>query len=129
MAGAWRALVLVVGLAAVACVAQRSLSYEEIVNHALRFFNYGRRGQRLFGLLEAIPPPLTLEERNCTGNYFRLRHVRLLSVDCPQDSEREREREPGPAVQVPGVRRPAEVPEEATLESDSYKLPPVVRDQ
>ncbi|XP_010971454.1 15 kDa protein B [Camelus ferus] len=164
MAGAWRALVLVVGLAAMACVAQRSLSYEEIVNHALRFFNYGRRGQRLFGLLEAIPPPLTLnttttiplnfriketvcfstwlrrqprgcafreggEERNCTGNYFRLRHVRLLSVDCPQDSEREREREPGPAVQVPGVRRPAEVPEEATLESDSYKLPPVVRDQ
>ncbi|XP_031542515.1 15 kDa protein B-like [Vicugna pacos] len=175
MAGAWRALVLVVGLAAVACVAQRSLSYEEIVNQALRFFNYGRRGQRLFGLLEAIPPPLTLnttttiplnfriketvcfsiwfrrqprgcafrkggEERNCTGNYFRLRHVRLLSVDCPQDSEREDEGEreseregegegAETAVQVPRVRRSAGVPEEATPESDSSKLPPVVREQ
>ncbi|EPY89390.1 neutrophilic granule protein-like precursor [Camelus ferus] len=109
MAGAWRALVLVVGLAAMACVAQRSLSYEEIVNHALRFFNYGRRGQRLFGLLEAIPPPLTLEERNCTGNYFRLRHVRLLSVDCPQDSERERERGAG------GTGEPLRPPSPPTL--------------
>lgn len=56
MAGAWRALVLVAGLAAMACVAQRSLSYEEIVIQALRFFNQGRQEQRLFGLLEAIPP-------------------------------------------------------------------------
>ena len=42
MAGAWKALVLVAGLAAVACVAQRGLSYEEIVTQALKFFNQGR---------------------------------------------------------------------------------------
>lgn len=57
MAGAWRALVLVAGLAAVVSVAQRSLSYEEIINKALWFFNQGRPGQRLFRLLVAIPPP------------------------------------------------------------------------
>ncbi|XP_058405653.1 15 kDa protein B-like [Diceros bicornis minor] len=57
MAGVWKALVLMVGLAAVACVAQRSLSYEEIVTLTLQFFNQGRQGQPLFGLLEAIPPP------------------------------------------------------------------------
>ena len=51
---------LVAGLAAAACVAQRSLSYEEIVTQALRFFNQERKGQRLFGLLEAIPPPPSL---------------------------------------------------------------------
>lgn len=57
MARVWKVLVLVVGLAAVACLAQSRLSYEEIVNLALRFFNQGRRGQPIFGLLEAIPPP------------------------------------------------------------------------
>lgn len=57
MAGVWRALVLVVGLAAMACVAQRSASYEEIVTEALQIFNHGQRGQPLFGLLEALPPP------------------------------------------------------------------------
>lgn len=48
---------LVVGLAAMACVAQRRQSYEELVTQALRFFNYGRQGQPLFGLLEVLPPP------------------------------------------------------------------------
>lgn len=56
MARAWMALMLVVGLAATACVAQHHLSYEEIVTEALRIFNQGRRGQSLFGLVEAIPP-------------------------------------------------------------------------
>ena len=40
MTGAWKALVLLAGLAAVACVAQRGLSYEEIVTQALKFFNH-----------------------------------------------------------------------------------------
>lgn len=57
MAGAWRALVLVVSLAAIACVAQCRPSYEEIVTEALQIFNQGRRGQPLFGLLEAMPAP------------------------------------------------------------------------
>lgn len=48
---------LVIGLAAMACVAQRRLSYQETVSEALRIFNRWRRGQPLFGLLEAIPPP------------------------------------------------------------------------
>lgn len=56
MARAWMALMLVVGLAAMAHVAHRRLSYEEIVAKALRIFNQGRRGRSLFSLVEAIPP-------------------------------------------------------------------------
>lgn len=56
MARAWIALLLVAGLAAMAHVAQRRPSYEEIVTKALRIFNQRRRGQSLFGLVEAIPP-------------------------------------------------------------------------
>ncbi|KAM7063325.1 neutrophilic granule protein-like isoform 2-T2 [Molossus nigricans] len=115
MAGAWRALVLVVGLAAVACVAQRRQSYyEKLVTQALQFFNYGRQGQPLFGLLEALPPPSS-EERNCTGFFLRLRRFRVLTVDCPGRQEVLREKR-------------STSPEAATSEIDSSKLPPVVRD-
>ncbi|XP_023601234.1 15 kDa protein B-like, partial [Myotis lucifugus] len=56
MAGAWRALVLVAGLAAMACEAQhRRLPPERIATQALHFFNAGRQGQPLFGLLEVLP--------------------------------------------------------------------------
>ncbi|XP_037376244.1 15 kDa protein B-like [Talpa occidentalis] len=90
MAGAWRVLVLVVGLAAVACVAQRrrQLSYDQIVTLALRRFNQGRRGQSLFRLLEATPPPSSnstttpiplnfrIKETVCIVNRLRLRRPR-----------------------------------------------------
>lgn len=56
MAGAWRALLLVAGVAVMVCVAQRQ-SYEEIVTQALRVFNYGRLGKPLFRLLEVTPRP------------------------------------------------------------------------
>nr|XP_020771691.1 15 kDa protein B-like [Odocoileus virginianus texanus] len=69
MAGTWKALVLVAGLAAVACVAQRSLSYDEIVIQALKFFNQGRRGQRIFGLLESTPPPPDLNSTTIPLNF------------------------------------------------------------
>uniref|UniRef100_A0A8C6BHJ2 Uncharacterized protein n=1 Tax=Monodon monoceros TaxID=40151 RepID=A0A8C6BHJ2_MONMO len=103
MAGAWRALVLVARLAAMACVAQCSLSYEEIVTQALWFFNQGRQGQRLFGLWKPShhrlawiketnvghrAPVLTdpQEERNCTGIFFMLQHI-LPSLNRPLGSE------------------------------------------
>ncbi|XP_068413191.1 15 kDa protein B-like [Eschrichtius robustus] len=159
MAGAWRALVLVAGLAAAACVAQRSLSYEEIVTQALRFFNQERKGQRLFGLLEAIPPPPSLnsnttiplnfriketvcfllwhrrqprecpfrpggEERNCTGIFSMLQHIRLLSLNCPGDLDHERELKP----EVRRVRRSAGSPGADTPGTESSQLPPAVRD-
>ncbi|XP_059520924.1 15 kDa protein A-like isoform X2 [Myotis daubentonii] len=58
MAGAWRALVLVAGLAAMACEAQpRQGPQAKIVAQALQFFNAGRPGQPLFGLLEVLPTP------------------------------------------------------------------------
>ncbi|KAB0377837.1 hypothetical protein FD755_009415 [Muntiacus reevesi] len=154
MAGTWKALVLVAGLAAVACVAQRSLSYEEIVTQALRFFNQGRRGHRIFGLLESTPPPPDLnsttiplnfriketvcflswyhrrprqcpfreggEERNCTGAFFMLRQLRLLSLNCVRDGELE----PEPRR----VRRSAGSSGEDPPEPDSSNLPPAVRD-
>ncbi|XP_037684893.1 15 kDa protein B-like isoform X1 [Choloepus didactylus] len=56
MAGAWRAL-LVVGLAVMARVVHCQLSYETIAALAEQYFNQERRGQTLFRLLEAIPPP------------------------------------------------------------------------
>ena len=76
MAGAWKALVLVAGLAAVACVAQRGLSYVEIVTQALKFFNQGRRGQRIFGLLESTPPPpdLVRVRGSSPGSGYHLPH-------------------------------------------------------
>ncbi|KAJ1069345.1 hypothetical protein K5549_014295 [Capra hircus] len=148
MAGAWKALVLVAGLAAVACVAQRGLSYEEIVTQALKFFNQGRRGQRIFGLLESTPPPPGLnsttiplnfriketvcflfryrrrprqcpfreggEERNCTGSFFMLRQLRLLSLNCVPD--RELEPETSRRWSLPGWT------------SGSSNLPPAARD-
>ncbi|KAG3279805.1 neutrophilic granule protein-like [Ictidomys tridecemlineatus] len=57
MAGAWKALVLVVGLAVVSCEALRRLRYDDIVNRAVNIYNSGQRGKPLFRLLEAIPPP------------------------------------------------------------------------
>ncbi|XP_003483219.1 15 kDa protein B-like [Sus scrofa] len=160
MAGAWRALVLVAGLAAVVSVAQRSLSYEEIINKALWFFNQGRPGQRLFRLLVAIPPPnlnfttnIPLnfriketvcfstrfhlhrqprkcafreggEERNCNGTFFMLPQFRLLSFQCTEDPDRERELN----RQIPRVRRSAASSDVAPPETDISKLPPAARD-
>uniref|UniRef100_A0A8C3YMC7 Uncharacterized protein n=1 Tax=Catagonus wagneri TaxID=51154 RepID=A0A8C3YMC7_9CETA len=85
MAGAWRALVLVAGLAAVASVAQCSLSYEEIVTQVLQFFNQGRPGQRLFCLLETIPPPRLNFTTNIPLN-FRIKETVCFSTGlrCPR---------------------------------------------
>lgn len=64
MAGAWRALVLVAGLAAMACEAQhRPGPQARIVAQALQFFNAGRQGQPLFGLLEVLPTPRSVSVR------------------------------------------------------------------
>ncbi|KAM7063324.1 15 kDa protein B-like isoform 1-T1 [Molossus nigricans] len=149
MAGAWRALVLVVGLAAVACVAQRRQSYyEKLVTQALQFFNYGRQGQPLFGLLEALPPP---SSNSTTGTLlnFRIKETVCLSgrqrqpQECAfRDGGEERNctgfflrlrRFRVLTVDCPGRQevlreKRSTSPEAATSEIDSSKLPPVVRD-
>ncbi|KAM5189902.1 15 kDa protein B-like [Callospermophilus lateralis] len=63
MAGAWKALVLVVGFAVVSCEAHRRLRYEDFVNRAVNIYNRGQRGKPLFRLLEAIPPRLNFTIR------------------------------------------------------------------
>nr|XP_058144089.1 keratinocyte proline-rich protein-like [Dasypus novemcinctus] len=89
MAGAWRALLLVVGLAAVACVAHRRPSYERIVDQAVRFFNQGRRGGPLFRLLEATPPPRGNTTSRTIPLNFRIKETVCLSSqqrppqECP----------------------------------------------
>ncbi|XP_037684904.1 15 kDa protein B-like isoform X3 [Choloepus didactylus] len=88
MAGAWRAL-LVVGLAVMARVVHCQLSYETIAALAEQYFNQERRGQTLFRLLEAIPPP-HWEKKNCTGSFSRLPHFRLELLGCVTDPPRAR---------------------------------------
>ncbi|XP_006893015.1 PREDICTED: 15 kDa protein B-like [Elephantulus edwardii] len=157
MAGVWKALVLVVGLAAVACVAHRRQSYEEIVNQAVQFFNQGRGRKPLFRLLETIPPPPCFnitskiplsfriketeclstqqrrlqncafreggEERNCTGNFFRARNLRVLTLDCSRDTQRMLE-----AFLERRERRSVESSQDSPPEADLKKLPPAARD-
>uniref|UniRef100_A0A8C9BSF9 15 kDa protein B-like n=1 Tax=Phocoena sinus TaxID=42100 RepID=A0A8C9BSF9_PHOSS len=149
MAGAWRALVLVAGLAAMACVAQRSLSYEEIVIQALRFFNQGRQEQRLFGLLEAIPPLPSLNSNTMIPLNFRIKET-VCFLLWHRRQPRERPFRPGGAkrghrqdrkggqsmrvitsaslLQVHQVRRSAGSPGADTPGTESSQLPPAVRD-
>lgn len=55
---------LVAGLAAMACEAQhRQGPQARIVAQALQFFNAGRQGQPLFGLLEVLPTPRSVSVR------------------------------------------------------------------
>ncbi|MBZ3872430.1 15 kDa protein A [Sciurus carolinensis] len=68
MAGAWKALVLVVCLSVVSCVPRRRLRYNDIVTRALRIYNDGQRGKPLFRLLEAIPPALVSVCGLCLGS-------------------------------------------------------------
>lgn len=68
MAGAWKALVLVVGLAIVSCVARRRLTYDDIVTKALKIYNDGQQGNPLFRLLEAVPPQLVSVCGLCLGS-------------------------------------------------------------
>ncbi|ELV09687.1 15 kDa protein A [Tupaia chinensis] len=134
MAGAWRALVLVLGVAVVACVAHHRLTYEQIIAQALKSYNEGRQGEPLFRLLEATPPP-RLEERKCTGSFTRVLHIRALTLTCDRDCRRAAGLEGGAmagqergqpviamadSLQLPsGVR--------SSPEAKSTTLPPAVR--
>ncbi|XP_036985062.2 15 kDa protein B-like [Artibeus jamaicensis] len=155
MAGAWRALLLMAGVAVMACVARRQ-SYEEIVAQALRVFNYGRPGKPLFRLLEVIPPA-GKNSTTTTLLSFRVKETECLSgqrprqrqpQECPfKDGGEERNcngtffrlrRFRVLAVDCPRVQRPqpevvrekrsAESPGAATPDFDSSKVPAVVRD-
>ncbi|KAM5234271.1 15 kDa protein B-like [Hipposideros larvatus] len=151
MAGVWRALVLVVGLAAMACVAQRSASYEEIVTEALQIFNHGQRGQPLFGLLEALPPPSSSSTTKTLLN-FRIKETVCLSEGQQRQPQECAFKEGGEERNCTGVfairqhyrillvncrprqpevlrkKRSAGSSEAAASEVDTSKLPPVVRD-
>ncbi|XP_062971378.1 15 kDa protein B-like [Cynocephalus volans] len=153
MAGAWRALTLVVGLAVVACVAQHHPSYEEIVTQALKFYNEGKRGEPLFRLLEAIPPPSTNSTTRIPLN-FKIKETVCISTQQRQHQEcafreggeerictgefvtRRRwrflalgcDRNGGREPEAPRVRRSAGSSEAAPPKAESTKLPPVVRD-
>ncbi|KAM9185573.1 15 kDa protein A-like [Dugong dugon] len=152
MAGVWRALVLVVVLTVVACVAHR-LNYEEIINQAVHFFNQGQRGGPLFRLLEATPPPrlnsistiplnFRIKETVCLSNEWRPLEEcafreggeernctgnffkRGYSRILTIDCTRDRRR----AQEVLREKRSAESSEGTPPKAESSKLPPVVRD-
>ncbi|XP_006770630.2 PREDICTED: 15 kDa protein B-like [Myotis davidii] len=158
MAGAWRALVLVAGLAAMACEAQhRPDPQAKIVAQALRFFNAGRQGQPLFGLLEVLPTPRSNSTLR-TLVRFRIKETVCLSERQQQPAPQQcafrdggeertctsafgrlgRQRfllvdcSPGPERQQEGSpeqpeQPPAPPPEEAASDIDRSKLPPVAR--
>ncbi|XP_006914980.3 cathelicidin antimicrobial peptide [Pteropus alecto] len=152
MARAWMALMLVVGLAATACVAQRHLSYEEIVTEALRIFNQGRWGQSLFGLVEAIPPANS-NSTTRTKLSFRIKETVCISGrrreprECAFKADGEERNctgiffmghgrillvdcRPGPLRQPETFRekRSTESAKTASAGADTSKLPPAVRD-
>uniref|UniRef100_A0A8C2YU84 Uncharacterized protein n=1 Tax=Chinchilla lanigera TaxID=34839 RepID=A0A8C2YU84_CHILA len=79
MAGAWRVLVLVLGLAGVSCVRRPRLRYEDIVTKALKVYNDGQQGRPLFRLLEAIPPP-RLNSTSRVPLNFRIRETVCIST-------------------------------------------------
>lgn len=78
MTGTWKALVLVVGLAVVSCVARRRLSYNDIVTKALKIYNDGQRGKPLFRLLEVIPSGLNSTTRIPLN--FRIKETVCIST-------------------------------------------------
>ncbi|XP_054450467.1 15 kDa protein B-like [Pteronotus mesoamericanus] len=153
MAGVRRALLLTVGLAVMACVAQHPQNYEAIVTQALQFFNYGRPGQPLFRLLEATPRPGS----NTTTTMllaFRVKETVCLVGERRQPQECAF-RDGGEERNCTGSffrlwryriltvdcprgqkrqrkllreKRSAAPPEAAALDVDSSKLPPAIRD-
>ncbi|XP_070247237.1 15 kDa protein B-like [Myotis yumanensis] len=157
MAGAWRALVLVAGLAAMACEAQhRRVPQERVVAQALQFFNSERQGQPLFGLLEVLPTPRSNSTFR-TLVRFRIKETVCLSgrQQQPEPQQcafrdggeericksafRRRGRQgillvdcsPGPERQQEDSQEQPSAPppeEEAASDIDRSKLPPVVRD-
>nr|P26203.2 RecName: Full=15 kDa protein B; AltName: Full=P15H; AltName: Full=Protein P15B; Flags: Precursor [Oryctolagus cuniculus]AAB29404.1 BPI-modulating protein p15H isoform [Oryctolagus cuniculus] len=82
MAGVWKVLVVLVGLAVVACaIPHRRLRYEEVVAQALQFYNEGQQGQPLFRLLEATPPP-SLNSKSRIPLNFRIKEtVCIFTLD------------------------------------------------
>jgi hypothetical protein len=74
MARTWKALILVVGLAVVSCLARRHPSYDDIVAKALKFYNEVQQGRPLFRLLESTPPPrVSVWEAGTTGYFTPVR--------------------------------------------------------
>ncbi|XP_024421922.2 15 kDa protein B [Desmodus rotundus] len=152
MAGAWRALLLMVGVAVMACVARRQRD-EEIVTQALHVFNYARLGKPLFRLLEVTPRPgsnsttttllsFRVKETVClSGQQRRLQECAFRDGgeerNCSVAFFRLKRRRILSVDCPPGERRQQEVfrkkrsaasPEAATPDVDSSNLPPVIRD-
>uniref|UniRef100_A0A8D2JQ14 Cystatin domain-containing protein n=1 Tax=Sciurus vulgaris TaxID=55149 RepID=A0A8D2JQ14_SCIVU len=149
MAGAWKALVLVVCLSVVSCAPRRRLRYNDIVTRALRIYNDGQRGKPLFRLLEAIPPVLNstiriplnfrIKETVCISpqpqpqecafrengeertcsGEFSRLPVRFLTLTCDRDCGNQPQVSPRCSVGSP---------EDDLPEAEGTKLPAVVRD-
>ncbi|OBS60253.1 hypothetical protein A6R68_08630, partial [Neotoma lepida] len=79
MARLWKASVLVVALALVACEAQRPPTYEDIVEQAIEAYNNGRPGKPLFCLMDITLP----SDQNPTSNFplkFRIGETDCISI-------------------------------------------------
>lgn len=76
-------LVLVVGLAALSCVAQSRASYEEIVTQAVQIFNQGQHRQPLFRLVQTFPAP----DLNITGHS--LFNFQIKETVCQANQQRQ----------------------------------------
>ncbi|XP_038177250.1 LOW QUALITY PROTEIN: neutrophilic granule protein-like [Arvicola amphibius] len=74
----WKAFVLVVALAAVACEAIRRSRYEDIVNQAIEGYNNGRPGKPLFRLVDYTVLPL-LTSTSIILLEFRIKETECLS--------------------------------------------------
>ncbi|KAM6160952.1 15 kDa protein A-like [Erethizon dorsatum] len=79
MPGAWKVLVLVLGLAGVSCVRRPRLRYEDIVTEALKVYNEGQQGRPLFRLLEATLPS-RLNSTTRVPLNFRIRQTMCIST-------------------------------------------------
>ncbi|XP_066207752.1 15 kDa protein B-like [Saccopteryx leptura] len=78
MAGAWRVLVLVAGLAAMASVAQSQQSHRQIAVQVLETINDGQsQGQPLFRLVEVMPLPSP--DPNTKRLQFRIKETVCLA--------------------------------------------------
>ncbi|XP_052585791.1 neutrophilic granule protein-like [Peromyscus californicus insignis] len=104
MARLWKAFVLVVALALVACEAQRPPTHEDIVEQALEAFNNGRPGKPLFCLIDVTMP----SGQNPTSN-FPLKFS-ISETDCISVPERQPQNcnllENGVSLLLPAPRLP-----------------------
>ncbi|CAH6777636.1 Ngp [Phodopus roborovskii] len=78
MSRVWKAFVLVVALAVVACEAHSPPRYEDIVDQAIKAYNTGRPGKPLFRLVDATKPSGQLSTSSVSLE-FRVKETECIS--------------------------------------------------